>query len=145
MTDLPEMASGMLGDATQGVPGAHIRDVFKRYGEAHSAGDVDAILALFADDAVVRDPANAPEHRGKSALRAFFEAGIEASGGPIAMTLEGNVRIAGNEGAAAYIVRTINSSPVFRVDTLDVMTFNEQGLIAQMIAYWGPENFQQEG
>lgn len=144
MTDLPDMAAGMLSEAAQGVSPAHIRDVFVRYGAAHTAGDVDRILALFSEDAVLRDPANAPEHRGKPAMRTFFEAGIEASGGPIEMTLEGDVRIAGNEGAAAYIVRTVSSSPVFRVATLDVMTFDADGLITQMVAYWGPDNFAQE-
>ncbi len=145
MSDIPEMASGMLGEAVKGVSAEHIRDVFVRYGEAHSAGDIEGILALFAEDAAVRDPVNAPEHRGKPALRAFFSAGKEASGGAMEMKLEGEVRIAGNEAAAAYIVRTLNSKPVFRVATLDVMTFDDDGLITQMLAYWGPENFHEEG
>lgn len=145
MDDVPEMASGMLAEAKRAVSADHIRDVFVRYGSAQTAGDIEGILALFAEDAVLRDPANAPEHRGKAALRAFFEAGKASSGGAIEMKLEGGVRIAGNEGAAAYIVRTVSSSPVYRVETMDVMTFDEAGLIAQMVAYWGPDNFTQEG
>lgn len=144
MKNVPEMASGMLGDTKGAVSADHIRHVFVRYGEVQTAGDIDGILALFAEDAVLRDPANAPEHRGKPAMRAFFEAGKVASGGAIEMKLEGGVRIAGNEAAAAYIVRTVNNSPVFRVETMDVMTFNEEGLVTQMVAYWGPDNFTQE-
>ena len=126
------------------VPAAHIRDVFARYAAAHTAGDVDAIVALFAPDAVVRDPVNAPEHRGQDALRRFFADGITASGGPVEMTLEGAVRVAGNEGAAALIVRTVSAQPVYRVETLDVMTFGPDGLITSMVAYWGPDSFSAE-
>lgn len=144
MNDVPEMATVMLGDAKGTVSPDHIRHVFSHYGAMQSAGNIDGILALFAEDAVVRDPANAPEQHGKAALRTFFETGKAASGGAIQMSLEGAVRIAGNEAAAAYIVRTLNSDPVFRVETMDVMTFGEDGLITQMIAYWGPENFSQE-
>jgi steroid delta-isomerase len=144
MNDTPEMASGLLGDAGGRISADQIRHVFARYGEVQTAGDIEGILALFAENAVLRDPANAPEHRGKPAIRAFFEAGKAASGGAIEMKLEGGVRIAGNEAAAAFIARTVNNSPVFRVETLDVMTFNEEGLITQMIAYWGPDNFTQE-
>lgn len=127
-----------------GVPAAHIRDVFARYAAAHTAGDVDAIVALFAPDAVIRDPANAPEQRGHAALRRFFTEGIAASGGPVEMTLEGAVRVAGNEGAAALIVRTVSAQPVYRVETLDVMTFGADGLITGMVAYWGPDSFSAE-
>ncbi len=144
MNDAPEMATAMLTDAKGTTSPDHIRHVFTHYGAMQSAGDIDGILALFAQDAVVRDPANAPEQRGQTALRTFFETGKAASGGAIQMELEGAVRIAGNEGAAAYIVRTLNSDPVFRVETMDVMTFDEDGLIKQMVAYWGPENFSQE-
>lgn len=144
MNDVPEMASGMFGDARGSISTDQIRHVFVRYGEVQTAGDIDGILALFAENAVLRDPANAPEHRGKPAIRAFFEAGMAASGGAIEMKLEGGVRIAGNEAAAAFIVRTVNSSPVFRVETLDVMTFDNEGLITRMVAYWGPDNFTQE-
>lgn len=144
MADVPDMAKGMTSAATQGPSADHIRQVFAHYGALQSAGDVEGILTLFADDAVVRDPVNAPAHHGKAALRAFFEAGFAASGGVNEMKLEGAVRIAGNQAAAAYVVRTVRSKPVYRVDTLDVMTFDDAGLITEMLAYWGPENFTQE-
>ena len=144
MSKANKKTSGILGDTQTPISADHIRKVFIRYGAAQTAGDIDGILSLFAEEAVLRDPANAPEHRGKHALRVFFEAGKVAAGGAIEMKLEGGVRIAGNEGAAAYIARTINNTPVFRVETLDVMTFNESGLITRMVAYWGPDNFTQE-
>jgi steroid delta-isomerase len=62
----------------------------------------------------------------------------------VQMKLEGAVRIAGNQAAAAFIVRTVRSRPIYRVETLDVMSFDDAGLITEMVAYWGPENFAQE-
>ena len=69
---------------------------------------------------------------------------LAASGGANDMKLEGAVRIAGNQAAAAFIVRTLRSRPVYRVETLDVMTFDDAGLITEMVAYWGPDNFTRE-
>ncbi|WP_275897555.1 hypothetical protein [Sphingobium estronivorans] len=42
-------------------------------------------------------------------------------------------------------MRTVRSRPVYRVETLAVMTFDDAGLITEMIACWGPENITQEG
>ena len=144
MAELPGIASDMAPQESKGPPADHIRSVFAAYAERQSAGDVEGILALFAEEAVVRDPANAPSHHGKAALRSFFEAGFAASGGANDMKLEGAVRIAGNQAAAAFIVRTLRSRPVYRVETLDVMTFDDAGLITEMVAYWGPDNFTRE-
>lgn len=144
MAELPDMAKGMIPAACAGPSADHIRQVFAQYGALQSAGDVEGIVALFADDAIVRDPVNAPAHQGKAAIRSFFEAGFAASGGVNEMTLEGGVRIAGHQAAAAFIVRTVRSRPVYRVETLDVMSFDEAGLITEMLAYWGPDNFVQE-
>ena len=105
MAELPSIASDMAPQESKGPPADHIRSVFAAYAERQSAGDVEGILALFAEEAVVRDPANAPSHHGKAALRSFFEAGFAASGGANDMKLEGAVRIAGNQAAAAFIVR----------------------------------------
>ena len=120
----------------------HIRGVFERYGALVTAGDTDGIVALYAPDAVVRDPVDGPEHRGHAAIRAFYQSGFDAMGGGIRMTLDGNVRIAGRHGAAAYVARTVNHSEIFETDTLDVMLFDDAGLIVSMDAYWGPANFR---
>lgn len=143
--ELPEMATAMLASGQAGLAAERMRASILKYAQYQGAGDVAGILTLFAPDAVIRDPANGPEHRGHAALEAFFRAGHAAAGGAIEMTPEGEIRIAGNHAAANFIVRTVRSQPVFRVATTDVMTFDEYGLITSMIAYWGPENFQQEG
>ena len=143
--ELPEMTQKMMQGSDQGPSPEHIRWVFEHYGELLTAGDADGIVALFAPDAVVRDPVTAPEYRGHEAIRAFYQSGFDAMGGGIEMKLDGNVRIAGSHAAAAYVARTINHTEKFRTETLDVMTFDDKGLITSMTAYWGPANFTLEG
>lgn len=140
--ELPEATRALLEGSASGVSADHIRSVFERYGECLTAGDTDATLALFAPDAFIKDPATGPEQRGHEALRTFYQGGFDAMKGGIEMKLDGAVRIVGNLGAAAYIARTVNHDPVYYTETLDVMTFDENGLITSMIAYWGPSNFK---
>lgn len=146
MTDtlvLPEATVAMLAEQSANGPSAdHIRHVFERYGELLTAGDTDGVVALFAPDARVLDPVTSPAHVGHEAIREFYQTGFDAMGGGIEMKLDGAVRIAGSHGAAAYIARTVNYETVFRTETLDVMTFDDDGLITSMTAYWGGSNFK---
>ncbi|SFS09075.1 nuclear transport factor 2 family protein [Sphingomonas jatrophae] len=119
----------------------HIRSVFVRYGELMTAGDVEGVTALFAPLARHRDPVNGPLRIGRDAIRAYYRDSIDSMGGGIEMKLEGSVRIAGAHAAAAYIARTIHHSQLLRSETLDVMTFDNQGLIESFDAYWGEANF----
>jgi steroid delta-isomerase len=50
-----------------------VRRCCHRYAEAWNAGDVDAVVAMFSPDAVVREPIDGPEFDGLDAFRAFFE------------------------------------------------------------------------
>src|SRR3954468_3024378 len=50
-----------------------IRETIENYWKAFSAGDRDAWLALFTDDATVEDPVGTPVPEGRDAIGAFFE------------------------------------------------------------------------
>ena len=137
---LDPATEAMIKNQKQGPSAAHITSVFERYGAAMTRGDTAAIVALFAPDAYIEDPVGSGRHSGHAALRKFYQGGFDAMGGAIEMKLEGAVRVSGAFGAAAYIVKTINHTEPFRVETLDVMTFDDAGLITSMLAYWGPSN-----
>lgn len=113
---------------------AHIRSVFARYCELVSRGDADAIAALYAADATVEDPVGSTPHRGRDAIRAFYR----ASAGAVRLELEGRVRVAGAAGAAAMVAWP-TADPSLRIETLDVMTFDDAGLITSMRAYWSAD------
>ena len=117
--------------------------VLRRYADLVSAGDIEGIVALYAPTACLRDPVDGPEIRGHDAIRSWYQQSFDGNGGAIQMTLEGAVRIAGNCGAAALIA--IAGGGTLRIETLDVMELDEQGLVVRMDAYWGPTNVSRVG
>ena len=121
------------------VTAEHVRNVFQRYCELVTAADFDAIANLYAEDATVEDPVGSAPHRGRDAIREFYR----ASAGAVRLELEGRVRSAGNEGAAAMIARP-SADPALRVETLDVMVFRDDGLIASMRAYWSADTIHKD-
>lgn len=137
--DLPDITKSMLAGSGEGPSAAHIATVFERYAELFSASDAEGIVALYAADAVVRDPITAPPVTGHAAIRAWYQGTFDAMG-RMEMTLEGAVRVAGRHGAAAFVIHADNEGQRFRSDSLDVMMFDDQGLITAMDAYWGSSN-----
>jgi steroid delta-isomerase len=121
------------------VSAEHVRAVFRRYCELVSAGDFESIARLYAEEATVEDPIGSEPHRGRDAIREFYR----GSAGAVALELEGRVRVAGPHGAGAMVARP-KADPGLRVETLDVMTFDESGLITSMRAYWSPDTIVRE-
>ena len=118
----------------------HMRDAVLTYFASFASADVDGIVALFADDAVVEDPIGGARMEGIEAIRGFFKGGFDYVGGGYQFLPEGNVRVAANHAACAAIATCDKANPPFRLETLDVMTFGEDGKIIAMKAYWGPFN-----
>jgi steroid delta-isomerase len=117
----------------------HIRHVFARYCELVTAGDFEAIALLYAEEATVEDPVGSSPHHGRAAIREFYR----ASAGMARLELEGRVRTAANAGAAAMIARPAADARM-RVETLDVMTFADDGLITSMRAYWSADTIHRD-
>ena len=137
---LPNATQAILVDQDMSGPAPeHISAVFQRYAERFTAGDAAGITALYGPDAVVRDPVTGPPVRGSEAIRAWYQHAFDTAGRMV-MELEGEVRVAGRHGAAAFVVRVEDQAQPFRSNTLDVMVFDDNGLITSMDAYWGPTN-----
>ena len=142
MVEIPESAKAQLKDQAGGLSAEHIRDVFERYTALFSAADADGVAALYAEDAVLRDPVTSPPVQGRQNIRNWYQAAFDGMEAGMVLELEGAVRIAGNLGAAAMLVRTANNGQPLLVETLDVMRFDDDGLIAAMDAYFGPSNYR---
>lgn len=123
----------------------HMRDAVLKYFASFASADVEAIVGLFADDAVVEDPIGGARMEGIAAIRKFFSGGFDYVGGGYQFVPEGNVRVAANHAACAAIATCDTADPPFRLETLDVMTFDDAGKIVAMKAYWGPFNMQSLG
>jgi steroid delta-isomerase len=99
--------------------------------------DLEAIIDLYAEDCWVEDPVGTEKKMGHDALRKFYQLGIDmgAKG-----TLESEIRVAGNEAAFAFRLEIDTGNGIMSIRPIDVMTFNDDGKITSMRAFFGPGN-----
>ncbi|MGI9432325.1 MAG: nuclear transport factor 2 family protein [Myxococcota bacterium] len=114
------------------VDAAKIRAVYDRYPALMTKGDVDAIVALYADDATIEDPIGSELRSGRAAIREFYE----ASAGTVTIRLTGPVRVAGCEAATPMVVLMGPEGQQQALEVISVMKFTDDGLIQSMRAFW---------
>ena len=107
-----------------------------RYLELVGKGLADDITDLYADDATIEDPVGGEVHIGRAAIRGFYTAIENVKAQTDVLTL----RALGNEAAFHWTLSLDFGDNGMRVDIISVMTFADDGKIASMKAYWGPEN-----
>jgi steroid delta-isomerase len=117
----------------------HIANAMQAYVDAMSGDDVEKILELYSEDAIVEDPVGSDAYVGLDAIRGFYTESIAMVS---KMELEGNPRVRGNSGACAMIAHPLGAEGSMLVETLDIMVFNEAGKITAMTAYWGDSNLR---
>lgn len=117
----------------------HIAQTMQAYVDNITAGDLEAVVALFAENAVVEDPVGSEPAKGHDALRVFYQMACDSVG---RMTLDGNVRARENWGACAMLAYPKGAEDTMVIETLDVMHFDAQGKITAMTAYWGDSNMR---
>lgn len=110
-----------------------------RYIRALNESDLDGIVALYADDAVVEDPVGTPPHSGHAAIRAFYANSLSLK---LDVRLEGDVRAAANWAAFAFRVQFVWDGQSTTISPIDVFEFNELGKITRMRAIFGSANTQ---
>ena len=109
-----------------------IRQIYDRYPEMVTKGDVDGIVALYRDDATIEDPIGSELHCGQDAIRAFYQ----AAAGSVIMKRTGPVRVAGNEAATPLVVLIGPEGQQQALDIISAMVFDEKGKIRSMRAFW---------
>lgn len=113
-----------------------IRSTVEAYVERVGSGTGAEIAALYADDATLEDPVGSEPKVGRAAITAFYEQ-IE----PMRRSTELlAVRVAGD--SAAFHFRIVTTAPEGAVDItpIDVMTFDGEGRVTSMRAYWAPQD-----
>lgn len=113
--------------------------VVRAYVQALNAGDLEAIVALYAEDGKVEDPVGSAPVVGRGAIRAFYARSLAT---PLQVRLEGPVRVAGRECAFAFAVTLTYEGQRMTIRPIDTFRFDEAGRIVQMRAYFGPGNFE---
>jgi steroid Delta-isomerase len=107
------------------------------YVTAFEAGDADAVAALYAEKATVEDPIGSPIHQGREAIRAFYAQSM-ATGAKL--KLEGPIRIAGDHAVFPFSVNLHYDGSDKRIDVIDTFRFDDDNLVVEMRAFWGPSN-----
>jgi steroid delta-isomerase len=115
----------------------HMQQIVDRYLAAINAGDIPAIMALYANDASVEDPAGTEPKRGDAILQLY----TNAFSGGAKVELTGPVRISAK--AAAFPFRaeiTGAAGEVTIIEVIDIFEFDPTGKVAKMTAHFGPAN-----
>ncbi|NUS43195.1 MAG: SgcJ/EcaC family oxidoreductase [Mycobacteriaceae bacterium] len=115
---------------------AEMKAVLQKYLDAWNAGDAEAVIALFADDAVVHDPHGSEPKVGKDAFGEFFRNGAK---GGLRLTLDAPVR--GSQGDSAAMAFTVIAGAM-TIRVIDVMRFAPDGKIVEMHGYWGQTDLE---
>lgn len=115
----------------------HMQAAVEAYVRALNAADLDAITALYADDAVVEDPVGTAPKRGLAEIRAFYAGSLRLK---LQVALEGPVRAVAGEAAFAFSVSFEVQGRKTTIRPIDVFRFDEAGRIVQMRAFFGPGN-----
>lgn len=109
----------------------HYREVVRTYVGAVNGRDLAKILSLYSETAAVHDPVGLRCIEGKPALREFYSGVIERAQLEIVGTIRGS-----HTNVVATPVRAC--IPGYYVDVVTLTRFDEDGLIENYAAYWGP-------
>ena len=110
----------------------------KRYLELAAQGKVDDIVGLYAEDGTVEDPVGGEVHIGREAIRGFYSKIPTGNNQTELFTL----RALGQEAAFYWALTIELGGSRVSIEIISTMTFNDDGKIASMKAYWGPENIK---
>jgi steroid Delta-isomerase len=122
------------------------RDLGRASMAAVEAGDRDAWLKLFAEDAVVEDPVGPspfdPEgkgHRGIEAIGAFYDTVIGVNDS-IRFTIDKSI-LCGDEVANIGMIRIeLPGGSAVEVDGIYIYRCSPEGKIASLRAFWEPDS-----
>lgn len=120
----------------------HMHAAVHRYVSALNAGDLDAIVALYAEDAVVEDPVGSTPKTGLAEIRAFYAGSVAMQ---LDVALEGPIRAVAGEAAFAFRVSFAMNGQRMTIRPIDTFRFNAAGQVVQMRAYFGADNVHTEG
>lgn len=115
-----------------------MKAALQAYIDAFNAKDAEALVSLFAEDAIVEDPVGRDPIQGKAAIAAFYGKGVQVV---TKMTLAPPIRGShGNAAAMAFEFEMDLKGRKIKTSAIDVMEFDEDGKVKHMRAYWGPSD-----
>ncbi|MCX6399021.1 MAG: nuclear transport factor 2 family protein [Propionibacteriales bacterium] len=113
-----------------------ILETVQRYVDLVATGTSAEVVALYADGATVEDPVGSEVRTTPESIAEFYGAldGLEQEARLI------HARVAGNEAAFAFELVTKVGDQRYTLAPVDVMTFDDDGKITSMRAFWSGED-----
>jgi steroid Delta-isomerase len=93
--------------------------------------DLEAVLAVFADDVYQEDPIGTPPNIGIDAVRGFFERSFAM---PFSTELTGPVLVTGDYAAFHFTIRVPLGEETMVVQVIDQIRVNADGKVAELRA-----------
>jgi steroid Delta-isomerase len=110
-----------------------LKGFVERYLDTVASGDAEAVAALYTEDATLEDPVGGGEvHIGRQAILGFYKA-LNGQG-DIATELL-NFRAGGHDAAFVFAITVAGA---VRVEPIEILSFDGDGRITSMRAYWSP-------
>jgi steroid delta-isomerase len=129
----PRAGGGSTTQKEKDMPSPEeIRAAMERYVELVCEGDSDGIADLYADDATVEDPVGENSIQGREVIRSFYA----AVASNLQVEITGPICVAGKECATPLLAEFTSDDQKNYIDVIDVMTFDDEGKITSMRAFW---------
>lgn len=117
-----------------------MRSAMQEYIDAFNRSDLEALVGLYADNAVIKDPVGTPPKSGRQEIEAFYAASLKTGA---RLRLSAPIRASqDNSAAMAFEVELELPEGRYRIHVIDVMTFDSDGRFSSMHAYWGPGDME---
>ncbi|KQL52534.1 steroid delta-isomerase [Heyndrickxia shackletonii] len=117
-----------------------MKKALQEYVDAFNQKDLERLISLFADDASVEDPVGKPLKKGRQEIEEFYR---ESMSGESKLELLAPPRGSfSNAASITFAVHTKMEGRSARIEVTDVMTFNNDGKISTMQAFWGPDDLR---
>lgn len=124
-----------------------IHDAIAAYAAAVSSADKDAIMACYNANPTVTDPYPQPSHVGREGASSFWD-GVLGLGRPVSFVPD-RVVVAGDRGVFAFAIQVElgegEGKIRMQVEGYDILTIDDDGLIADQMAYWDPASMHPVG
>jgi steroid delta-isomerase len=113
-----------------------ILETIQSYVDLVATGSSADVVALYAEGATVEDPVGSEVRTTREQITEFYAAldGLEQSARLLF------ARVAGNEAAFSFELVTKAGDQTYTLAPIDVMTFDDDGRITSMRAFWAGED-----
>lgn len=119
-----------------------MRETMQRYLAYVGAGDVDGVLALFAEDVSVEDPVGGPPGThviGRERVERFFRKGFARSR-PVPRPTGAIRTTPAAQAAMPFVLELDLGGRRCEIDVIDEMRFDEAGRITALRAFWNADD-----